>query len=102
MKNYPIELSLISLLLFVPMLIFWIYGDKLLVRRPESASIAAINLVLGASSASNPEPPTQSATAVPSHTPTPTRTQVPTSRPTPTNTLTPQPTEIPTSALEPT
>jgi hypothetical protein len=98
MKNYPIELSLISLLLFVPMLIFWVYGDKLLVQKPESASMAAINLVLGAS---NPEPTLQ-ATSTPSRTPTPTQTQVPTSRPTPTNTRIPEPTEIPTSALTPT
>src|SRR5260221_14645302 len=81
MKNYPIELSLISLLLFVPMLIFWVYGDKLLVRKPESAPISAINLVLGASSASNPQP-TEPATATPTLAPTATATEVPTFTPT--------------------
>ncbi len=106
MKNYPIELSLISLLLFVPTLIFWVYGDKLLVRKPESAPMSAINLVLGASSAMNSAP-----TIAPTLTPKPTRTLVPTSRPTievvafnptPTNTSLPQPTKIPPIALKPT
>src|SRR5258706_4530019 len=104
MKNYPIELILISLLLFVPVLIFWVYGDKLLVRKPESASLSAINLVLGASSAMNSAP-----TIAPTLTPRPTRTQVPTSRPTieivafnptPTRTPPPQPTEKPAAALQ--
>jgi hypothetical protein len=99
MKNYPIELSLISLLLFVPMLIFWIYGDKLLVRKPQSAPISAINLVLGA--ASNPEPTIQ-LTSTPTQTPAPTQTELPSSTPTPTNTRIPQPTDTPTPAIEPT
>lgn len=101
MKNHPIELSLISLLLFVPVLIFWGYGDKLFVRRLEPAPLSAINLVLGASSALNPEP-AMTATPVPSRTPTPTQTQAPTSTPAPTETPIPQPTETPTASLKPT
>jgi len=97
MKNYSIELSLISLLLFVPMLIFWLYGDKLLIRKPEVAPISAINLILGASSASNPRPTKQ---ALPSRTPTPTRTQASRARVAlnirPTQTPLPRPTQIPT------
>src|SRR5690349_20586924 len=99
MKNYPIELSLISLLLFVPMLIFWVYGDKLLVRKPESAPISAINLVLGASSASNPQP-AKKATSTPTRTPAPTRTATPTAHPT--QTPLPLPTEKPVVLLKPT
>jgi hypothetical protein len=100
MKNYPIELSLISLLLFVPALIFWVHGDKLLVRKPGPAPISAINLVLGASSAN--AKPAIPATAIPSETPTPTLipTQVPTSLPT--ETPLPAPTEIPAAVLAPT
>jgi len=108
MKNYPIELSLVSLLLFVPMLIFWVYGDKLVVRNPAPAPISAINLVLGASSVLNNEP-----TIVPTLTPIPTQTQAPIIRPTisvatptltptPTETSIPQPTNVPAAALKPT
>src|SRR5687768_3337007 len=98
MKNYPIELSLISLLLFVPVLIFWVYGDKLLVRKLEPAPISAINLVLGASSANSK--PTITATSIPSQTPTLTPTPLPTALPT--ETPLPPPTEVPTEVLEPT
>lgn len=98
MKNYPIELSLISLLLFVPALIFWVYGDKLLVRKLEPAPISAINLVLGASSGNSK--PEITATSIPSETPTPTPTLPPTALPT--ETPLPPPTEVPTAVLEPT
>lgn len=92
MKNYSIELSLISLLLFVPMLVFWLYGDKLLIRRPQPAPISAINLILGASSASNPRP-----TKVPTQTPMPTRGVVVAARIIrPTQTPIPKPTDVPT------
>lgn len=101
MKNHPIELSLIGLLLFVPTLIFWGYGDKLFVRSVEPAPLSAINLVLGASSVLNPEP-AMTATPVPSRTPTPTQTQAPTSTPAPTETPIPQPTETSTPSLKPT
>ena len=98
MKNYPIELSLISLLLFVPMLIFWVYGDKLLVRKAEPANLSAINIVLGASSAKNNLAPSA---VVPSATPKPSATPLPIPsptiivevfNPTPTDTETPEPT----------
>jgi len=106
MKNYSIEISLISLLLFVPMLIFWVYGDKLLIRKPEPAPISAINLILGASSASNPRP-TKSAIPTKTATPTPTPTRASNARlaaavlslnTRPTQTPLPRPTDIPTEA----
>jgi hypothetical protein len=97
MKNYPIELSLVSLLLFVPMLIVWMYGDKLMIQNVAPAPISAINLVLGASSAMNNEP-----TLSPTETPTPAWTQTPTAQPTATFTPTPTATatEIPPTATE--
>ncbi len=103
MKSYPIEFSLIGLLLFVPVLIFSVYGDKLLARGPESAQISAISMVLAPSA---PEEPTVTSTMTPR--PTPTSTSTPTSSPTPsptetplppTETATPEPTETP---LDPT
>ena len=94
MKIYPIELSLISLLLFVPMLIFGFYGDKLLAHRPEAAQMSAISLVLAPPA---PEAkPTNTPTLVP--TATPTSTPYPTGTMTATNTPAPSPTET----LEPT
>lgn len=97
MKSYPIEFSLIGLLLFVPVLIFSLYGDKLLTRGPASAQISAISIVLAPSAPD--AKPTITSTATPSSTLTPT--------PTSTNTPTPSPTETPlpptaTATLEPT
>jgi len=100
MKIYPIELSLIGLLLFVPMLIFGFYGDKLLARRPEPAQMSAISLVM-APPASGAKP-TNTPTLVPTSTAYPTGTMTPTNSPAPsptetlgpTATTTPEPTEV--------
>jgi hypothetical protein len=95
MKNYPIEFSLISLLLFVPVLIFTLYGDKLVARRPESAQISVISLVLA-----QPAPKAKpTATIAPTLTSTPTPTHTQTSTPSPTETPLPP---TPTATLEPT
>lgn len=87
MKIYPIELSLISLLLFVPMLIFGMYGNKLFGRAPQPAPISAINLVL------RPSVSDATPTILPTYTPPPTET--------PTNSPTPSPTQSPTSSPTP-
>ena len=115
MKNYPIELSLVSLLLFVPMLIFWVYGDKLLVRKAEPAPISAINLVMGGSAAIKAAAPVISPSDTP--VPSPTHTSIPTATPTllevaafyPTPSETPLPlatdlpaTNVPDASLKPT
>ena len=105
MKIYPIELSLIGLLLFVPMLIFGLYGDQLLARRPQPAQISAISLVLAP-----PAPdakPTRAPTITPTVTPTSTQTATNTPAPSPTETplpptatITPEPTETPPDPTE--
>ncbi|MGC1375801.1 MAG: hypothetical protein WA821_06250 [Anaerolineales bacterium] len=95
MKIYPIELSLIGLLLFVPMLIFGFYGDKLLARRPEPAQMSAIRLVMAP-----PAPqakPTNTPTLVPTSTAYPTGTMTPTNSPAPSPTETLGPTDTATS-----
>jgi hypothetical protein len=105
MKIYPIELSLIGLLLFVPMLIFGLYGDQLLTRRPQPAQISAISLVLAppAPDAKPTRAPTITPTVAPTSTSTPTNSPAPSPTETPlppTATATPEPTETPPDPTE--
>jgi hypothetical protein len=97
MKNYPVEFSLISLLLFMPVLILTLFGDKLLTPRPQSAQISAISMVLA------PRAPQEEPSVTPTTTPTPSQTATATA----TDSPVPSPTETPlpptaTATLEPT
>lgn len=102
MRNYPIELSLVGILLFIPVLVLGFYGDRVLGRVPAPAPLAAINLVLEPPSPTPEDPtltPTIEATSTPVPSPTATQTLTPTPFPVLQESL---PTDTPTPVVEPT
>jgi hypothetical protein len=107
MKSHPIEILLIGLLLFMPMMVFITYGDALFMRLPEQDKIIQAALAparwtpTSAPSATRTAPPTLAATSTPTPTTTSTATATSTDTPLPpTNTATFEPTQPPREATK--